>query len=57
MLELNEIIDFINTYIELDLIDKLNKHKTNTLKRFDLALDLKKDINLITKKFKDLNQK
>ncbi len=57
IIPLNEIIDFIDTYIDLDEIDikKWNKH--NTMKRFDLAIDIKKDISSIVKNFHHLEQK
>jgi len=57
MIELSEIIDFINTYIELDSVDKNKWNKYNTIKRFDLAVDLKKNIKKdIIKNFSKLKQ-
>ena len=57
IIELNEIIDFIDTYIELDYVDSIKWNKTNTLKRFDLAMDLKKNIwKDILKQFWELKQ-
>jgi hypothetical protein len=57
IIELNEIVDFIDTYLELDYIDQKKWNRFNTLKRFDLAIDIKKDISEIVKNFNDLTQK
>lgn len=57
LIPLNEIIDFIDTYIELDEIDVAKWNKHNTMKRFDLAIDIKKDIASIIKNFHNLEQK
>lgn len=56
--ELSWIIEFIDTYVECDSVDKKKGNKINTLKRFDLAIDLKKHISRdIVRKFKKLEQK
>ena len=58
IIELTEIIDFIDTYIEMDYVDVKKWKKYNTLKRFDLALDLKKNIwKHILSNFWELKQK
>lgn len=57
LFELNEIIDFIDTYLLLDSVDLSKWKRNNTLKRFDLALDLKKNILEIVKNFTKLTQK
>lgn len=58
IIELNEIIDFIETYIEYDSIDKKNWSKHNTIKRFDIAFDLSKNLkNDIIKNFSKLTEK
>ncbi len=57
IMELNEIIDFIDSYLMLDRTDLNNGKRFNTLKRFDLAIDIKKPIDNILKNFNDLSQK
>lgn len=57
VLELYEIIDFIDIYIELDYKDIKKWRRNNTIKRFDIAIDVKKDIKNILKNFKKLSQK
>lgn len=58
LLELNEIIDFVDTYIWLDEVDIQKWNKYNTLKRFDLAVDIKKHLwKEILNNFKELKQK
>ena len=56
--ELQEIMDFIDSYIMLDYVDRKNWKSYNTCKRFDLAIDVKKNISKdIIKNFTKLNQK
>jgi len=53
-----EVIEFINIYIVPDYINVRKRLNKLTLKRFDLALDIKRDIDKwILKYFKNLNQK
>ncbi len=53
----SEIIDFIEEYLDLDGADKWKNKKFHTLKRIDLALDIRQNISLITSRFKELKQK
>ena len=54
-MSLSEILEFINENISLDYKDSMiGRH---TLKRIDLALDIKKDINELVVYFKSLKQK
>jgi len=56
--ELETIIDFINTYLLLDGVDKKKWKKIHTMKRFDLAVDVLFPVDfIVNKKFKKLNQK
>lgn len=56
--ELEVIIDFINTYLLLDAVDRKKGKKIHTLKRFDLAVDILFPIDyIVNKNFKKLNQK
>ncbi len=58
IMELNEIIDFISTYVDIDYVDWKKWKKVSTLKRFDLAIDLKKNITEdIIPNFWELKQK
>jgi len=57
IIKLEEIIDFIDCYIELDHTDKKNGADFNTIKRFDLAVDITEDIWKILKNFKKLKQR
>lgn len=55
---LPEIIEFIDTYIILDHIDANKWLRDNTIKRFDLAVDIKLNTSKCVKKhFKELKQK
>jgi len=56
--ELETIIDFINTYLLLDMVDKKKNKKAHTMKRFDLAVDVLFPVDfIVNKNFKKLNQK
>lgn len=56
--ELEIIIDFINTYLILDGVDRKKNKKMHTMKRFDLAVDVLFPIDeIVNKNFKKLNQK
>lgn len=57
VLSLPEILDFIDTYIALDYPDMRKWKKSHTVKRLDIALDIRKDIKVLLSKFKDLKQK
>lgn len=57
IIELKEIIDFIDTYLLLDFKDESRWKSHHTCKRFDLAIDIKKDISKIISQFKKLEQK
>lgn len=52
-----EILEFIETHLNLDGSDFYKKRKHHSLKRIDLALDIKQDINDIVSRFKELKQK
>lgn len=57
VMALPEIVDFINTYINLDYVDMKNHKRTHTLKRLDMALDVRKGIWELLTWFNDLKQK
>lgn len=57
LLPLNEIIDFIDTYIELDDVDQIKGKKHNTLKRLDLCIDINIPIEQVIKNLKKISQK
>lgn len=57
LFSLSEIVDFIDENIQIDFRDSRNKKTSHTVKRIDIAVDVKKNIEHIVSNFKELKQK